>query len=266
MSLGDEIEAAGIAPPPRPGTEPALPETVPDFTRREYALREQMDDPCTYAVYRRAAIDLARINRVTRGHRPTLEFLTRVLAGRNVGYEPLHIVDVGCAQGESLRTIYHWAAKRSLPLKLTGVDINPYAARLARECDRAEHVSAGAIDWITADAFQVKLDRPPDVVTCSLFAHHLSDEQIVHYLRWCNDQARAGWFIGDLRRSERAARWFSRLAWAIGACEMVKYDGVISFRRALSLEDWRQRCSEAGVQATIRDVGIGRLCVEHLLS
>lgn len=258
----DPIDESGIAPPPLPGSPLPSVETQPDFSRREYDLREWMDEPCTYATYRQAATDLAKINGITRGYSATLDFLNRVMTGRRSGYEPLHVVDVGCAQGDGLRTIHRWASRRSLPLKLTGVDINPYAARLARECDRAEHVSAGTITWVTADAFAVELDRPPDVILCSLFAHHLSDPQIVRYLQWCDQAARVGWLVSDLRRSERAATWFGRLAWAMRSCEMVKHDGIISFRRSLSLDDWRQRCAEAGIHATLRDVGIGRLCVE----
>jgi len=238
--------------------------TTPDFSRREFALREWMDEPCTYAVYRRAAEDLAQINQLTRGYRPVLQFLERVMAQTRVGYEPLHVVDVGCAQGDGLRTIYKWAAKRSLPLKLTGVDINPYAARLARECDRAEHVSAGTIAWVTADAFAVELERPPDLVISSLFAHHLDDAAIERFLQWSEEQARVGWFVGDLRRSEHAALGFKWLTRVAGSCSMVRHDGAVSFRRALSLSEWQARLRDAGVAGEVKDVGLGRLCVERL--
>jgi len=254
----------GLAPPPLPVATREDAAGVPDFSRREYALREWMDEPCTYNVYRQAAEDLAQINTLTRGYKPLLEFLERVLARTRVGYEPLHIVDVGCAQGDGLRAVHAWAAKRSVPLRLTGVDMNPYAARLARECDRAEHVSAGTISWVTADAFAVSLEGPVDVVISSLFAHHLSDAEIVRYLRWSEETARVGWFVGDLRRSKRAAmgfKWLTRLA---GSCEMVRHDGAVSFRRALSLGEWRDRLQEAGVAGTVRDAGLGRLCVERL--
>lgn len=262
LDQNDEF-ATGAKAPPLPGFQ--VERVGPaDWSRREYDLREWMDEPCTFATYREAAGDLARVNAITNGYGALKSFLKRAVAGQPVGYEPLHVVDVGCAQGDGLRTIHRWAAKRSLPLRLTGVDINPYAARMARECDRAEHVSAGTIAWVTADAFAVELASRPDVVISSLFAHHLSDAQIVEYLRWCEATAKVGWFVGDLRRSERAAKWFGRLAWAIGCCEMVKHDGAMSFRRALTVEEWRALCAEAGVVADVRDCGVGRLCVERM--
>ncbi|MES2392715.1 MAG: methyltransferase domain-containing protein, partial [Acidobacteriota bacterium] len=204
----DEVEMGAAAPPfPGSGVESAGGRV--DFSRREFALRELMDEPCTFADYSAAARDLAKVNRWTRGLKPTVEFLSRVVAKTGVGHEPLHVVDVGCASGDTLRGVARWAAARSLPLKLTGVDLNPYAARLAKICDREEGVAAGRIAWVTADAFAVSLEKPADVVICSLFTHHLRDEAVVEYLRWCEGAARVGWFVNDLERSENAARWFA---------------------------------------------------------
>lgn len=267
--MTDEIDAevvseTGVAAPP--WAHEITPEvaTVADFSRREFALRELMDEPCTFEQYRAAALSLGQVHRWARGYKPTLEFLGRVLERTGVGHEPLHVVDVGCGHGDGLRKIYRWAAKRSVPLRLTGVDVNPYAARLARECDRKEHVSAGTIAWVTGDVFAMELDRPMDVVVSSLLAHHLCDEAIVRLLRWKDDAARVGWFVNDLRRSERAAMMFGWMGKVLPMEEMVKRDGVVSFRRALSVEEWGQRCVEAGVDAEVRDLGMGRVGVERL--
>lgn len=252
------------APPPWPSAKTHVNTRV-DFSRREFALRELMDEPCTYADYSRAARDLAQVNRLTRGAKPTIDFLARVIERTGVGHEPLHVVDVGCASGDTLRAVHRWAAKRSVPLRLTGVDMNPYAARLAKECDRREHVSAGTIAWLTADAFAVELERPADVVICSLFTHHLADEDVVRYLAWCEATARAGWFVNDLERSERAAVWFARLAWLMRWHRFVKFDGPVSFRRAFSREDWAGYLRDARVEAArVVGCGLGRLCVERV--
>ena len=260
----DEAET-GAAAPPFPVIGGLGAGGAVDFSRREFALRELMDEPCTFADYSAAARDLAKVNRWTRGLKPTLEFLSRVVERTGVGHEPLHVVDVGCASGDSLRGIARWAAARSLPLKLTGVDLNPYAARLAKICDREEGVESGRIAWVTADAFAVPLEKPADVVVCSLFTHHLRDEAVVEFLRWCEATARAGWFVNDLERSERAARWFARMAWAMRWHRFVKFDGPVSFRRAFSKGDWERMLGEAGVEgARVFGVRPGRVCVERL--
>jgi SAM-dependent methyltransferase len=260
--VSEANEDTGIAPPRQDVADPS-PARRADWGRREFALREWMDGPCTYAAYRAGALDLERVNWWTRGYRPTLQFLERVVARTRVGYEPLHVLDVGCGHGDGLRAMHRWAARRSVPLKLTGVDLNPYAARLARECDRRAHVSAGTITWLTADAFETKLDRPADVVTSSLFAHHLDDDALVQLLRWKEANARVAWMVSDLRRSERAAEGFAWLTRALRMNAMVKHDGAMSFRRALSIADWEAIVKRAGVKAVVRDVGLGRLVVEN---
>ena len=260
--MGDEL--TGVAAPPAPEARVEVTGSA-DFSRRQFELPEWMDEPCTFADYKRAAMDLARVNRLTRGQKPTLDFLARVVAKTGVGHEPLHVVDVGCASGDTLRAVARWAAKRSLPLRLTGVDLTPSAARLARECDRREHVASDRIEWVTANAFAVKLDREPDVVISSLFTHHLPDDAIATFLQWCEQVARVGWFVNDLDRSANAAKWFARLAWAMRACEMVKHDGEMSFRRALVREDWERLLGEANISAArVFAFRPGRVCVERL--
>lgn len=236
--------------------------SAPDWSRREYDLYEWMDGPCTYEEYARGALDLERVNRLTFGYRPALKFLERVL--ERADSAPLHVVDIGSGHGDSLRTIYRWAARKKIPLRLTGVDINPYAAQLGQECDRRAGVPEGSIAWLTGDAFAAKFDVPVDVVLSSLFAHHLTDMAIVALLRWNEGTARVGWLVNDLRRSQRAATGFKWLTRAIGSCSMVKHDGAVSFRRALTMEEWRKRCAQAGVDARVLDVGLGRLCVERV--
>ena len=263
--LDAEIDTETQAPaPPWPHDFSPPPSTTPDFSRRDFALRELMDEPCTYATYRAAALSLARLNRWTRGYKPTLDFLTRILQQTGVTHEPLHIVDAACGHGDTLRHISRWAAKRSIPLRLTGIDINPYATRLARERDRHEHIAPATITWITADIFTTTLHRPADIVLSSLFAHHLPDEAIPQLLHWNQTTARIAWLISDLRRSQRAAKTFSWITKLLPLHPMVTHDAQISFRRALSLQDWQNHCLQTNIPAQIKDPGLGRLTVEHI--
>jgi 2-polyprenyl-3-methyl-5-hydroxy-6-metoxy-1,4-benzoquinol methylase len=255
----DSAERAGDAGGPPSGERER--QTVADFSRREFALREWMDGPATYAAWRAAALSLERVNRWTMGHVYAQEFLGQVLKRRKVTHEPLHVVDAGCGHGDGLRALGRWAAKRSVPLRLTGIDANPYAARLAKERDRREHVSAGTIAWVTGDLFAAQLARPADVVVSSLLAHHLSDEDVVRLLQWSAAQAQVAWMVCDLVRSERAAAWFARAAKWMRMDAMVQHDGAVSFRRAFTVAEWRGMVERAGVKADVRDVGWGRVCV-----
>jgi SAM-dependent methyltransferase len=251
------VDVAEIQTIRRDGTKLA-----PHWTRREFELNEWMDGPCTYEEYRQAALDLERVNRLTLGYRPALQFLERVV--ERPDNAPLHVVDVGCGHGDGLRAIYRWAQHKNVAVRLTGVDLNPYAAQLAQECDRNAGIPAGSITWITADAFAASFDAPVDVAISSLFAHHLTDTATVALLRWNEATARMGWLVNDLRRSARAAMGFKWLTRVIGSCAMVKHDGAVSFRRALTTDEWCERCEQAAVDANVVDVGLGRLCVQRL--
>src|ERR1700744_606299 len=105
-----------------------------DFSRRA-DLSELLDQPCSYRDLRGCLRDLEQVNRVSFGYRPTLEWLQQIAGASN---RPLQIVDIGCGGGDMLRRIESWAARKQMPVKLTGVDLNPQAIRAARESTRAE--------------------------------------------------------------------------------------------------------------------------------
>ena len=173
-------------------------------------------------------------------------------------------MDVGCGHGDTLRVIHRWTGQHGISLRLTGLDLNPYAAQLASERDAAEGVPAGAITWVTADLFAWQPERPADLVLSSLFSHHLSDADIVRLLRWCESQARVGWFLSDLSRSERAARIATWLVRLLMLHPFLRHDTAVSFRRALSREDWQQRLAEAGISNATIQSGRGKLFIESL--
>ena len=48
-------------------------------------LTEWMDEPCTYEDWRACIKDLAQVNRITLAHRPTLQWLNRLVAASPAG-------------------------------------------------------------------------------------------------------------------------------------------------------------------------------------
>src|SRR5271168_1741124 len=170
-----------------------------DFSRRASPrdLPELMDGECSYDEFRDCLRSLETVNRWLLGYRPTLAWLERLPRGLR---DPVHIVDVGSGGGDLLRQIAGWARRRDIAVQLTGIDLNPNAARAAAEFTWKEL----GIAWVTADALDYRPTKPVDIVVSSLLTHHLEDEEIIALLRWMNATARVGWFINDLERSERA--------------------------------------------------------------
>ena len=233
-----------------------------DFSRRAL-LSEWMDEPCTYEEFRACLRDLAAVNALTLAYRPTRLWLEQLVQRAERGafaQQPLHIVDVGCGQGDMLRYLAKWARQRSLRIRLTGIDLNPYAARAALEILSPDV----PIEWITGDTFSFEPQAPVDVVICSLFTHHLSDDEIVRFLEWMERVAGRGWFINDLHRRATPYRLFRMLAWAAHWHPFVQHDGPISIRRSFRCDDWRKYLAEAGLQieaVSIEEHRPARLCV-----
>jgi SAM-dependent methyltransferase len=243
-------------------------ERVPDFSRRAdpALLPEWMDEPCSYEQFRDCLDDLAQVNAVSLGYRPTLRWMDQLLGAVWGTADSWHIVDVGCGRGDMLYHVAGWARRRGVRVRLTGVDLNPYAARAAAE--RYETWPAGApVTWVTGDAFSYEPAGGVDVVISSLFTHHLGDQEIVRFLAWMEGQARRGWFINDLHRSAGACRVYGWLARVAGWHPFVQHDGPVSFRRSFSVEDWRGYGAAAGLdmaRVRIKDAWPGRLCVGRI--
>jgi 2-polyprenyl-3-methyl-5-hydroxy-6-metoxy-1,4-benzoquinol methylase len=249
-------EGAPIFPPKRA----LLRLSELDFTRRTYELRELLDEPLTFAEYAAAMRDLSQVNGLTRGFTPMLQLVEQTVARTGVSHEPLHLVDYGCGHGDFLRAAHRWGARRSVPLRLTGIDSTPYAARLAREHDRRTGLASGEIHHLTGDLFTTAPDRPADMAFCSLVAHHLPDDAVVRLLQHLA-AARHTWMLLDLRRSQRAAQVFSAMSTLLGWHHAVHHDGIVSFARAFSLEEWRALVQRANVEAEVRDLGRGRVAM-----
>ena len=214
-------------------------------------------DPADLA---RCLQDLATVNTVTLARPPTLGFL-RLVARRLPAGAELSVLDVGFGQGDMLRRIARWGARRGLRLRLDGVDLSPASAPSAR----AATPSDLPITYRTGDVF----DEAPgsvDVVISSLVTHHLSDDEVVRFLRWMEQTARHGWFVNDLHRHTLAYHGFTALSRVAGWHPFVQHDGPISVARSFRRQDWARLLREAGLDrvARVRWRLPFRLCVSRV--
>jgi SAM-dependent methyltransferase len=220
--------------------------------------QERMDDPaldaaCYHAVLR----DLARVNTVTLARRPTLDFLTRALAGR----QSFRLLDVGFGNGDMLRAIAAWAQARGLVAELTGIDLNPRSEDAARAATPADI----PIRWLTGD-YQSLSGQGWDIIVSSLVAHHMTHAQLVAFLRFMDTQARIGWFVNDLHRHTVAWLGYPLLASAMRWHPIVRHDGRLSIARSYRPAEWAPILHEAGVEgARVARVFPFRLCVGRIV-
>jgi SAM-dependent methyltransferase len=234
-----------------------MPPDALDFSRRA-ELSELMDEPCSREELRACLRDLAKVNRWFLAYRPVLHWLDS-LALQNAG-RPVHILDVGCGYGDTLRRIERWARDRRIAVQLSGCDLNPETMAIAADASPPE----SRIEWIAADIFSFDGQRPIDIVVSSLFTHHLKENEVVRFIRWMEERARIGWYINDLSRAAIPYWLFKAFSKAAHLHPFVQHDGPVSIARAFVPDDWRRMTAAAGLRR--QDICIeafvpARLCV-----
>jgi 2-polyprenyl-3-methyl-5-hydroxy-6-metoxy-1,4-benzoquinol methylase len=207
------------------------------------------------ATYTEVVGDLATVNVVTMAARPTLNFLARGTAGM----KRFRLLDVGYGDGDMLRQIARWAARRGIEAELVGVDLNPRSEVAAKA-----HTPAGlTIDWRTGDYADLA-NQGWDFIISSLVAHHMTHEQLVAFLGFMESEAARGWLVNDLHRHGFAYWGFPILARLFGWHRIVRLDGTLSIARSYRPAEWPPILAEAEVKARVYRAFPYRLCVEHL--
>lgn len=205
---------------------------------------ELMDDPAIDPVeHRRALVGLARLNRVSDSSGvlwPAVAKLAREL-GR-----PLRLLDVATGSGDVPRKLLTRAGRAGVTLEVSGCDLSPTAIAEAQR-------EPSAARFFVHDALHDRLPGGFDVVTCSLFLHHLAEDEAVALLANMEGAARHAVLVNDLSRS----RFNYCAVWA--ACRLlsrspvVRFDGPASVRSAFTPAEALALAERAGLSgATVR--------------
>ena len=213
------------------------------LARRE-RINELMDDPALDpAEHRRALAGLARLNRVSDSPGvlwPAVRALAR-------GGAPVRVLDVATGSGDVPRALAAKAARAGLTnLSFAGCDLSPTAVEAASR-------AAPGLTFFAHDAVRDPLPGGYDVVTCSLFLHHLGEADAATLLGRMAAAAGRLLLVNDLDRSR-----FNYLAvWA--ACRLltrspvVRFDGPASVRSAFTADEALALAEGAGLAgATVR--------------
>jgi 2-polyprenyl-3-methyl-5-hydroxy-6-metoxy-1,4-benzoquinol methylase len=220
---------------------------------------EQMDAlDLDFESYAALLGDLSKVNRLLLSARPTLGFLARAIGAR----KRFRLLDVGFGHGDMLRAISGWAEARGIEAELIGVDLNPRSEMVAKAATPAE----ARIDYRTGDYADLA-GQGFDFIVSSFVTHHMSDAQLIAFLRFMERESTAGWLVNDLRRSAFAHTTYPWLARAMRWHRIVREDGTLSIARSFSEADWQHYLDAAG--GSVRDARIVRrfafrLCVERI--
>jgi SAM-dependent methyltransferase len=215
---------------------------------------ELMDAPDLDPVAHDGALDgLARLNRWAGSARILAGPIARLLAqGAARGAAPLTLLDVACGAGDVPLALHATARRRGWALTIRGCDRSPVAVGHAASAA----ARAGAdLRFFVADA----LAGPPlpaaDIVTCSLFLHHLPDagaEALLARLAGC---ARRLLLVADLRRNRAGLALAATAARLASRSRVVHADAPASVRAAFTPDEAAALARRAGLHgASVRRV------------
>ena len=191
-----------------------------------------MDQPdLDPAQHRQALLGLERINRVSRTagrYWPEIKRLARRVANR-----PVRVLDVACGGGDVVIALARIANRQGVELQIDGCDFNPEALDHARRQARRKEAKVG---FFEIDATRDLLPEC-DAVLCSLFLHHLEDNQVVDLLRRMTKAARHVLQVSDLVRTPLGWAYAFAGSRLLTRSPVVHVDAPLSVGAAFSLSE-----------------------------
>jgi 2-polyprenyl-3-methyl-5-hydroxy-6-metoxy-1,4-benzoquinol methylase len=169
--------------------------------------------------------ELDSINRYLGGYKVSIKGLTSILKTNN---SVQTILDIGFGGGDSIKQLAKFSNKNNLKIFFYGVDLKSDCVSYATKnlsginnkqliCDDYRHISA-------------ELLKKTDVVHCSLFLHHLTDEEIVSLFKFFKSN-HCIILANDLHRNWFAYYSIKLLTALFSKSYLVKNDAPLSVKR-----------------------------------
>lgn len=176
--------------------------------------------------------DMARINRWFGGQRIALRLIGRAAPRDGV----FRLLDIGAGCGEAARAILRKYPRATV----VSLDLRPRNLRRARD------------PRVAADAFQPPFaDGAFDIVFCSLFLHHFSDDGVVRLLEGMSRLARRAVVAVDLERHAVARNFLGWTRWAMGWNAVTMHDGPASVASAFTRAELESLAQRAGLRNSL---------------
>ncbi len=187
--------------------------------------------------------ELTFINRFTGGYVPMFKAVRKLL---NRNHATAVIADIGSGAGDFLDYVHRHRHRLPGKVDLVGLDREAFALDFAA-CKFPQ--SAQQVQWIHADYSRLTDSVPePDIITAGLFCHHLDEDELVEFFRFCHHHCRLGFVVSDLHRHPLAyysIKWLTRL---FSQSEFTRHDAPLSVQRGFTLPELHNALSRAGIK------------------
>lgn len=213
-----------------------------------------MDDPSLApAALEHALQGLGRLNRISGAFGRTFGTVAREA---RAAARPIRLLDIACARGDFVLDAAKVAARADLPIEMAGCDFNPQSIAIARS--RAQELGVRC-EFVELDVLNGPLPAGFDLITASLFFHHLTEPQVIMLLQKMHAAAPIV-VVNDLVRSRFNLLAVSVASRLLTRSPIVHTDAVLSARAAFTKGELLDLSRRAGLRdPTITSGGIARM-------
>jgi 2-polyprenyl-3-methyl-5-hydroxy-6-metoxy-1,4-benzoquinol methylase len=184
--------------------------------------------------------ELEFINQWLGGHAATISGIASMVYDQNKEYT---ILDIGCGGGDTILALEKWATSKGLKVSFTGLDMSSIAIAHAQEnCKHKTNV-----DFICQPFQSFIPAKNYDLIICSLFTHHLYDDDLNDLLVFMNRYSDLGFVVNDLERNALAWLGIKVLTMLFSKSYLVKHDAPLSVRRGFIKSEWVTLLNNNGI-------------------
>lgn len=199
----------------------------------ETAVSRLNNGPFTDQEYDNCLKQLGNVGNWLQGDRATFKVL------KKLNKAPQSILDIGCGGGyftKKLAQFYSTAA-------VLGVDLNPKAIQHAIQNNK-ERSNLNFEVWEKSSFNKVE---SYDLILTTLVCHHMSDQELILFLKQAYKACRHAIVINDLHRHVLAYCSFALIAPVLFQNRLISHDGLISIKRGFKHSEWIHYLKEAGI-------------------
>ncbi len=219
-----------------------------DLSRRRSA-PEIMDGPDLDPAEHHAALNgLERLNLLALQARPFWREIAPLAAEDG---KPLRVLDLACGGGGLVCGLRKRALRAGIEMIVDGCDRSPLAVEHATA--RAERQGLRKGRYFEWDMLQNGTPEGYDVVTNTLFLHHLSESEVTAFLIGVRERVHRLVLISDILRSQVGLLMVHAACRTLGGSRVVVEDGLTSLRAAFTEAELAALAQGAGLTgATLR--------------
>ena len=206
-----------------------------------------MDDPALGAAQHLQALrGLARLNALSGSASILWPSIARLAAA--FPKQSMRVLDIATGAGDVPIALWKRARRAGVRLSIAGCDLSERAVAYA---DTQAEGAGAEVQFFVHDVLAEPLSGSYDIVTCSLFLHHLDEAQAVHVLRLMARTATQLVLVNDLRRSFWNVALVMLGTQLVSRSAVVHVDSVRSARAALTITEVRALARQAGLAGSL---------------